>query len=97
MEFTRTKLRDTGTFFQITLRLKESLESKLTGIELDQDEEKILETIKREDSITLKETQKLIGKSKPTATKKLKSLVEKGILRRAAESATDPTAYYELK
>ena len=91
------ELRDTGTFFQITFRLKESLEVRLEGVELDMDEEKILATVKKEGSITLKDVQELIGKSKPTATKKLKSLVEKNLLRRVAQSSTDPTAYYELE
>jgi len=61
------------------------------------DEEKILATVKKEGSITLKDVQELIGKSRPTATKKLKSLVEKNLLRRVAQSSTDPTAYYELE
>lgn len=91
------KLRDTGTFFKITFRLKESLETKLAGVELGEDAEKILETIKSEGSITLKEAEKLIKKSRPTARKKLKSLVDQGVVRRVAKSSTDPTAYYELK
>ena len=36
-------------------------------------------------------------KSKMTASKKLKKLVDKTILRKVAESETDPTAYYELR
>jgi predicted HTH transcriptional regulator len=62
-----------------------------------EDEEQIIGYVKENSRITLKETEELIQKSRMTASKKLKKLVERGILKRVAESKTDPTAYYEEK
>jgi predicted HTH transcriptional regulator len=88
---------DTGTFFKVIFRLKESLETLLEEVDLDEDEAKIVEFIQKQGTITLRETQELIGKSNKTASKKLKRLLDNKILKRNAESKTDPTAYYELR
>jgi len=96
-ELPQPELMDTGTFFKVTFRQREPLEELLEEAELDEDEKKIIEFVQEKEKITLKETKKLIDKSKMTASKKLKKLVDKTILRKVAESETDPTAYYELR
>jgi ATP-dependent DNA helicase RecG len=83
--------------FKTIIPLKVDKPLKNDSLSYGEDEEQIIGYVKENSRITLKETEELIQKSRMTASKKLKKLVERGILKRVAESKTDPTAYYEEK
>ncbi len=68
----------------------------INEVDLDEDEQKIVNYIQKNQKITTKEAVELIGKVKRTVNRKLTSLQEKGVLERKAESETDPTAFYQF-
>ena len=86
-----------GPFVQVTFRTRESFQPKTDDIKLDDDQKTIVDTVKQKGRITTKEVEKLIGKTHRTAFNKLNSLEKAGILKKVADSGTDPTGYYRLK
>lgn len=89
------ELRDTGTFFKITFRLKE----KAVNIEmrLDDDEKTIINYARENGRISRKDAVEIVDASESTVDRKLKRLKEKEILEKKAKSKTDPMGYYVLK
>jgi len=89
------EFRETGTSFVVTFRKDKLSKEYLRHLRLNSNQVNTVFYLKQNDEITNSEYQKLNGVSKPTATRELSALVEKGIIER--KGSTGRGTIYTLK
>jgi len=86
------EFKESNGFFK-TIFYNEPLQEHF---KFDKDENEIITYIQKQGKASTKELEKVIGKSKATTKRKIRTLTEKGFLVWKGSSKKDPSGYYEL-